>query len=152
MKELMNPLAALAFSAFLVLALTLSAAACSQSGEDMQADAEQPTGERYLSSDKLAGALYSDEVVGKTIRHRGSGENLGEIRHLILDEDGRIVGVVLTTSSFLGLGGQDIGLAWSQLEHRTLERGADDQESVFYVDIDEDVLRDAPEYERDYRE
>lgn len=91
-----------------------------------------------------AGAFYVDEVVGRSVKHRGSDEEIGEIEEIIIGDDGRIIGVVVTTGGFLGLGGQDVGLAWDHIEH-TME----DDESVFYTDIDEETLRNSPRYEWD---
>ncbi len=71
-------------------------------------------------------------------------KTVGEIQDLVIGEDGRIVGVVVKSGGFLGLGGQDIGLGWDHIEH-TME----DDESVFYTDIDEETLRNSPKYERD---
>ena len=104
---------------------------------------EQAAGERYLSG-KPTGGLHSDEIIGSTVKHRGSDEDVGEIQDLIIGDDGQIVGVVVTTGGFLGLGGQDVGLGWDHIEHTQ-----EDDESVFYVDMEEDALREAPEYEKD---
>ncbi|SEP08588.1 PRC-barrel domain-containing protein [Aquisalimonas asiatica] len=138
----MKKLTALTLAAALAPALALSSAAFAEDRDDMQAEAEH-AGERYMSG-KPSGAFYADDMIGKTVKHRGSDEDVGEIRDLVIGEDGRIVGVVVTTGGFLGLGGQDVGLGWDHLEH-TME----DDESVFYVDMDEETLRNAPEYERD---
>lgn len=114
-----------------------------QDDEQWQAGDQQQKGEQYISA-KPAGALYSDDVIGKSVKHRGSGEDIGEIQELVIGEDGRIVGAVVTTGGFLGLGGQDVGLGWDHIEH-----SMEDDESVFFVDIDEETLRNAPEHERD---
>ncbi|MGM0433847.1 MAG: PRC-barrel domain-containing protein [Pseudomonadota bacterium] len=104
----------------------------------MESDSSQ-----HMSS-KSAGAVYAEDVIGETVKHRESGEEIGSIQDLVIGEDGRIAGVVITTGAFLGLGGQEVGLSWSELE-RTME----DDQAVFYVDMDEEELRNAPEYERE---
>lgn len=109
----------------------------------MQDSDRQRLGEQQLSS-KPAGAFHADDVIGSTVKHRRSDEDVGDIEDLIIGEDGQIIGVVIKTSGFLGLGGQDTGLGWDHIEH-TIE----DDESVFYTDIDEETLRDSPKYERD---
>ena len=121
-----------------------------RSGEqraDQQASGEQRSGEHLADQQyidrKPAGALYADDVIGKTVKHRATGDDVGEIKDLVIGEDGRIVGVVVTTGGFLGLGGQEVGLGWNQLEHTI-----GDDESVFYTDMDEDTLKNAPEYDR----
>lgn len=108
----------------------------------MQGD-DQRAGERYLSG-KPAGGFHADDLIGSTVKHRGSDEDIGEVQDLIIGDDGRIVGVVVQTGGFLGLGGQNVGLGWDELEHTQ-----EDDETVFYVDMEEDALREAPEYEQD---
>ncbi|WP_181422019.1 PRC-barrel domain-containing protein [Halomonas sp. LBP4] len=145
----MKKLTALILSAAIVPALALSTAAMAEDHVEMQPDTkqhvdEQRTGEQQMSG-KPAGAFYADDVIGNTVKHRSSDEDVGKIQDLIIGEDGRIVGVVVKTGGFLGLGGQDIGLGWDHIEH-TME----DDESVFYTDnIDEETLRSSPKYERD---
>jgi len=163
----MKKLTALTLAAALVPALALGTAAFAQEqggepadhegiGEE-QADeqrddalrddelraGEQRDDEQFMSR-KPAGALYTDGVIGKTVKHRESGDNVGEIKDLIIGDDGRVLGAVITTGGFLGLGGQDVSLGWDHLE-----RVMEDDRSVFYVDMDKETLRNAPEHERD---
>ena len=109
---------------------------------DMQAG-EQGAGERHLTG-KPAGGFHADDLIGSKVKHRGSDENIGEVQDLIIGDDGRIVGVIVKTGGFLGLGGQNVGLGWDHLEHTQ-----EDDDSVFYTDMEKDALRDAPEYEKD---
>jgi hypothetical protein len=139
----MKILNAMALSVVLLPALSLGSVAFAAEGSDAAQAEAQPAQEQYMSS-KPAGAFHAGELIGSTVKHRGSDENIGEIQDLIVDEDGQVLGVVLTTGGFLGLGGQSIGLGWDQLE-QTMEG----EESVLYVDMDEETLRSAPEYKRD---
>ena len=140
--RVMKTLTALTLSAAIVPAMALSTSAFAQSsGEmemEMEAAAEQHSGAMYMSS-KPAGAMYGNEIIGKSVRSRGSDETIGSIRDLVVNADGQILGVVLTTSTFLGLGGQEVGLSWDQLQH-----GMDGNESMFFVDMDAETLRNAP--------
>lgn len=144
----MKTLTAITLSAALVPALAFSTAAFAQEQGGMQSEtADQQSGaragEQYLSS-KPAGALSADDVIGKTVTHRGTDQSIGEIQDLVIGQDGRIAGVVIKTGGFMGLGGQDVGLAWDQLQH-TME----EDESAFFVDMDEEKLREAPEYQNE---
>ena len=149
----MTKLNALALSALLLPALSLGSMAFAAEDDDrMQGEEqrsgemhgdEQRSGERYLSG-KPAGGFHADEIIGSTVKHRGSDEDIGRVQDLIIGDDGRVVGVVVTTGGFLGLGGQNVGLGWDQLDHTQ-----EDDEWVFYVDMEEDALREAPEYEQD---
>lgn len=111
-------------------------------GEKQRTDGKR-AGEQQMSG-KPVGAFHAEDVIGKTVKHRESDEDVGEIQDLIISEDNRIVGVVVKTSGFLGLGGQHAGLGWDHIE-RTME----EDESVFYTDIDEEALRNSSKYERD---
>ncbi|WFM70673.1 PRC-barrel domain-containing protein [Halomonas sp. CKK8] len=153
----MKKLKRLILSAAIVPALAFSTTAMAEKHDAMETDGEQhaeqqstgeqqrvgEVGEQQMSG-KPAGAFYADDVIGKTVKHRGTDEDVGEIQDLVIGNDGRIVGVVVETSGFLGLGGQHVGLGWDHIEH-TME----EDESVFYTDIDEETLRNSPEYERD---
>ena len=106
-------------------------------------DDDQRAGEQFMSS-KPAGALYADDVIGKTVKLRQYDNDLGTIDDLLIGDDGRILGAVITTDGFLGLGGRDLSLGWDHLEH-----DMEDDDAVFYTDIDEDTLKNAPEHERE---
>lgn len=149
----MRKLTALTLSAAIVPALALGAAAGTQDRDDMQADTEERAGEQHAAeqrggeqqlSSKPAGSFYADDLIGSPVKHRDSDEDIGDVQDLIIGEDGSIVGVVVETGAFLGLGGQHVGLSWDQMEH-TME----DDESVLYTDMDEEQLRNSPEFERD---
>ncbi len=155
----MKKLTALFLSAAIIPAFALSTTAIAENHEDkMKADSEQRSGEQHADekkhadkkrtgeaqlSGKPSGAFHATDVIGSNVKHRESDEDVGEIQDLIIGEDGRIVGVVVTTSGFLGLDGQDTGLGWDHIEH-----SMEDDESVFYTDIDEESLRESPRYER----
>jgi hypothetical protein len=146
----MKKLSVLVLSAAIIPAWALSTAAIAEDRDDVQPYGEQHTGDQHIEEHHAgmvgmpAGAFYADNVIGRTIKHRTSDEDVGEIEDLVIGADGRLIGVVVKTGGFLGLGGQDVGLGWDHLEH-TLE----DDESVFYTDIDEETLRNSPVYERD---
>ncbi|WP_416139639.1 PRC-barrel domain-containing protein [Halomonas sp. HK25] len=137
-------------SAAIVPTFALSTAVIADDRDDLHPFGEQRTGDQHIEEQRAgmvgrpSGTFYADNVIGKTVKHRGADEDVGEIEDLIIGEDGRIIGVVVTTGGFLGLGGQDVGLGWDHIEH-TLE----DDESMFYTDIDEETLRNLPEYMRD---
>ncbi|MGJ7460378.1 PRC-barrel domain-containing protein [Halomonas sp. MA07-2] len=143
------------FSAIIVPTLALGTAVIADDRDDVDPFSEhrtggQPTGDQHIEEQRAgmvgrpAGAFYIDNVIGKTLKHRESDEDVGEIEDLLIGEDGRIIGIVVTTGTFLGLGGQDVGLSWDRIVH-ILE----DDEPVFYTDVDEESLRNSPEFVRD---
>ena len=95
-------------------------------------------------SQQPSGALHVTEIIGTTVKQRVSGAGIGVIQGLIIGEDGRIISAVIMTGNLLGLGGHEVGVNWGHLEH-TMERG----DSVFYVNMDDQTLQNAPRHERD---
>ncbi len=164
----MKKLTALILSAAIAPAFVLSTAAIAAKHGEIQADDKKPVdeqnaGEQHANDQKTGmqnadmqrsgesqlsgkpdGALYATDVIGNNVMHRGTDEDVGEIEDLIIGKDGRIIGVVVKTSGFLGLGGQEAGLGWNHIEH-----SMEGDESVFYTDIEEEALRNSPKYERD---
>ncbi|MDR5893595.1 PRC-barrel domain-containing protein [Halomonas mongoliensis] len=155
----MKKLTTFMLSAAFVPALALSTTAMAEKHDTKKADGEQRTeqqrvgeqemtgqqhgGQRQLSS-APAGAVHANDLIGQSIKHRTSDEEIGEIQDLVIGQDGRIVGVIVKSGTFLGLGGQDVSLNWDQVKY-TMEG----DESVFHTDVDEEALRESPKYERD---
>ena len=100
-------------------------------------------GQQQLTS-KPSGAFYADDIIGQNVKSRGTDEDIGEVTDLIIGQDGQVVGVIVSVGGFLGLGQKDVALPWDRLQHTM-----DDDESTFSVDMDQDQLENAPEYERD---
>ena len=111
--------------------------------DDEQLAGQQDSGQQFMDR-KPPGALFADDVIGKTVKTRGSGDDIGTIDDLVIGDDGRILGAVVTTGGFLGLGGQEVSVGWDNIQH-----SMEDDDSVFYVDMDEETLKSAPELERD---
>ena len=107
-----------------------------------RAQGREGVGEQHLSI-KPQGAVYADEIIGQSVTSRSTGNDFGEVSDLVIGQDGRIVGVIVSTGGFLGMGQRDVALPWDQIHH-TME----DDELVFSIDMDEDQLRNLPEYER----
>lgn len=94
-------------------------------------------------SDRPDNSLYADDMIGKTIKHRGTSENVGDIQDLVIGNDGRITGVLVKTGGFWGMGGQEVNMSWDNLHHCM-----NDGEHEFYTHATEDSLRNAPKYNR----
>ena len=73
-----------------------------------------------------------------------AGEQLGNIKELMIEaEDGSIVYAVLSFGGFLGLGDKLFAIPWEAL---TL----DTEEHAFILDIDKDILKNAPGFDKDH--
>ncbi|WP_018861521.1 MULTISPECIES: PRC-barrel domain-containing protein [unclassified Thioalkalivibrio] len=91
-----------------------------------------------------AQGLHASDLMDKKVHSRDSDEEIGEINDLVIDQDGRIVAVVIGTGGVLGMGEKDVAIAWDRID-----RSTENDEVKLYIDMDEDTLKEAPEYERD---
>jgi sporulation protein YlmC with PRC-barrel domain len=83
-----------------------------------------------------ASTLIGERVVNS------EGENLGKIEEIVIDvAQGRIGYAVLSFGAIPGFGGQLFAIPWDAL-------GVDTDENVLILDIDPDVLRTAPGFDR----
>jgi hypothetical protein len=89
---------------------------------------------RVLAADTLVG----DKVVNLPM------EDLGKIEHLIIDlERGRIAYAVLSFGGFLGMGDKLFAIPWSALALDTVEKR-------FILNVDKELLKRAPGFDRDH--
>ncbi len=160
---MMKKITALILSAAIAPAFVLSSSAFAESHDNTEIDAEHPAKEQQAGMEsankdnadrqragkpqfdvKPSGAIYATDIIGNNIKHRNSDEDVGEVQDLLIGKDGSVVGVVVETSGFLGLGGQSAGLGWDYIEY-----GMEEDELMLYTDIEEEALRNSPKYERD---
>jgi sporulation protein YlmC with PRC-barrel domain len=85
---------------------------------------------------------WSAEKLMDTSIRSAQGEVLGEVEDLLVDDNGKIVSVVVETSSFLGMGGKYVLLPIENLE---LTRDRDGK--VFLKSNDKAKFESASEYE-----
>jgi hypothetical protein len=100
--------------------------------------------QKHLSS-KPAKAFYVDKLMGADVRSRQDDENIGTVDELVIDNNGKIVAVVVGVGGFLGMGDRDVAISWDALEVETDSDG----DTRFFVNQSRDQLRNAPEYTRD---
>ena len=109
---------------------------------DMDGD-DQAAGEQYFSGTP-SGGFHADDLIGSDVNHRGTDESIGTVQDLIIGDDGQVVGLIVKTGGFLGLGGRNVGLGWDHIDHTQ-----DEDDTVLYTDMEKDALRDLPEYHKD---
>lgn len=68
-------------------------------------------------------------------------EKIGTVKDLILDDQNRIVGAVLSVGGFLGIGEKNVAVAWNELQVQGSEG-----EQVAVVSLSKDQLTNAPEF------
>ncbi|WP_024325732.1 PRC-barrel domain-containing protein [Thioalkalivibrio sp. AKL19] len=110
--------------------------------EERRADARDEAPHLQRMPDQ---GLHVSDLMDQKIHDRASHDEIGEIHDLVIDRDGRIVAVVISTGSgVLGLGGKDVAIAWDRIERTT-----EDGEVKLYINMNEDTLQETPEYVRD---
>lgn len=88
-------------------------------------------------------SMISSEDVEGTEVYDAKGEHIGEIDHLMIDKvSGQVRYAVMSFGGFLGMGHSHYPLPWAKFSYDTTLDG-------YRVEIDEQQLRDAPEYSDD---
>lgn len=93
-----------------------------------------------MTSADMAGAINSDDLIGKKVKN-SSDETVGSIDALLVSKDARVVGVVLDVGGFLGVGGKKVVVPINQLS----VAGRDD---VRIPTASKEQLKQAPAYEK----
>ena len=69
--------------------------------------------------------IRASKIVGSTV-YDVQNRNIGSVKDLVLDSDGRVAAVVVDVGSFLGVGGKYVALSMSDIKtdnnRRTLDR------------------------------
>lgn len=110
----MRTLKILAFATTAML-LTAPAAVAQQSAAQTPASA--------LLSEQKTGEKLSDSYIGASVVARSSEglESVGTVSELLLDDEDKIVGVVVNVGGVLGVGAKPVGLSWDSLDEEQAE-------------------------------
>lgn len=96
----------------------------------------------YLTS-KPIGNYFSGNIVGHDVMNRRDNKVIGKVDELLIDRDGQIRAVIISTGGIMGLGERDLAIAWDKVE-----RKIDGQEITLSVDFSDTNLADAPNFAR----
>lgn len=97
---------------------------------------------QYLTS-KPADDYFSESIIGQDIINRRDNEVVGTVDELLIDKDGQIAAVIISTGGVLGVGEKDLAIAWDQIE-----REVDGDETTLSVDLSDDSISEAPSFAR----
>jgi sporulation protein YlmC with PRC-barrel domain len=90
----------------------------------------------------ITGPMGSDmnlaALIGTDVKDP-AGQTIGEIDNVLLDRNGRVESVIVTTGGFMGIGGRDVELRWNDL--KTIDAG-----NEVRVEMTAMQLRQRPEY------
>jgi uncharacterized protein YrrD len=84
--------------------------------------------------------LADDEVIGKDVVNVGD-EEVGTIADLVMDQDQKLVGVVLSVGGFLGIGDKWVAVPVDQIDFPT-----DEQPARLRVNVTKEQLENAPDF------
>jgi hypothetical protein len=113
------------------LAVTSSAPLARDRGNDIAA---LPTWETVFSHRDLQG------VLGASVRST-SGEDMGHIVQILVDQAGTVRAAVIDFGGFLGVGSRKVVVDWAALHF-----APDDQPQQIILDLTRDQVKAAPEY------
>ena len=85
-------------------------------------------------------ATQAGDLTGAKIQTH-SGEEVGSVKELIIDETGQVIAILVNIGGFLGMGEKEVAIGWS---HITLS--GTPEERVLLIDVSSDELKEAPEY------
>lgn len=89
-----------------------------------------------------------DDLEDTTIVNR-QDEEIGSISDVILDQQGRVAAVVVTTGGVMGIGGETKALAWDDVQISA--KSDEDDEYKVVVSMSEDELGNLPDFEAERR-
>lgn len=87
-----------------------------------------------------AGYVGASKLVGLNVRN-AQGETIGEIKEVLISDNGSIQSAIVAVGGFLGVGERNVALAWNQLK---LQRDGDQLRAM--VNMSKDQLKTLPEY------
>lgn len=94
----------------------------------------------YLAT-KPTGNYFSGNIVGHDVLNRRDNEVIGTVNELLIDRDGQIGAVIISTGGIMGMGKKELAIAWDQIE-----RKIDGEEITLSVDFSDASLADAPSF------
>ena len=103
-------------------------------------EATPPADMKFLEVQDEAQFLADDEVIGKDVVNV-KDEKVGTIADLVMDQEQKLVGVVLSVGGFLGLGDKGVAIPVEQIQFP-----AADQPARLLVAVTEEQLKNAPDF------
>jgi hypothetical protein len=102
--------------------------------------ATPPADMKFLKAQNESQFLADEEVIGKDVANV-KGETVGTIADLVMDQDQKLVGIVLSVGGFLGIGDKWVAVPVDQIEFPT-----DQQPARLRVEVTEEQLTNAPDF------
>jgi sporulation protein YlmC with PRC-barrel domain len=103
-------------------------------------EATPPAEMKFIEVQEAEQFLADDEVIGKNVVNPND-EELGTIADLVMDQEQKLVGVVLSVGGFLG-----IGEKWVAVPVEQIDFPGDDQPARLQVAVTKEQLENAPDF------
>ena len=103
-------------------------------------EAVPPPDMSFIEVQEEAQFLAEQEVIGKDVVNV-MDEEVGTIADLVMDQEQKLVGVVLSVGGFLGLGAKSVAIPVDEIEFPT-----PDQPARLRVAVTEEQLKNAPDF------
>jgi hypothetical protein len=113
-----------------------------EAAEEDVAEEEQapPADMEFIEVQDATQFLAEDEVIGKDVVNIND-EGVGTITDLVMDQDQKLVGVVLSVGGFLGIADKWVAIPVDQIDFPT-----DEQPARLRVAVTEEQLKNAPDF------
>lgn len=139
-----------------LLALAASPAAAQTTTQDSapaspaatSTDGTAPAGAARFITRQGSSQILGETIIGMAVRNGPSedAKEIGKVTDLILDQDHKLVGIVVGVGGFLGMGRKDVGIPWSEVVR------VDPEQKFAEVDMTKEQLENAPEFAEAKRE
>ena len=103
-------------------------------------EATPPAEMKFIEVQDEAQFLAEEEVIGKDVVNV-MDEEVGTITDLVMDQEQKLVGVVLSVGGFLGIGDKWVAIPVDQIDFPT-----DEQPARLLVAVTEEQLKNAPDF------
>ena len=96
---------------------------------------------KFLEVQDATQFLADEEVIGKDVVNVRD-EKVGTIADLVMDQDQKLVGAVLSVGGFLGIGEKWVAIPVDQIDFPS-----DDQPARLLIAVTEEQLKNAPDFQ-----
>ncbi len=96
---------------------------------------------KFLEVQDATQFLADEEVIGKDVVNV-KDEKVGTIADLVMDQDQKLVGAVLSVGGFLGIGEKWVAIPVDQIDFP-----AEDQPARLLIAVTEEQLKNAPDFQ-----
>ncbi len=101
------------------------------------APANPPPSDAVISA-QSDGEVRADQIIGMTV-FNAEGEKVGTVHDILLDQEGKATGVVLSVGGVLGVGAKSVGLTWKEID-------VNSEQQQVQISYTKDQLEAAPDF------